>query len=191
MAETGFVEQNVDAGLVSELPPARSKHWTPRQKAAVVAAVQSGTLTLGEACERYMLTGEEFQSWKEALDQAGVAGLRLSARPERRSAQRELISEPATAVLHSGERVDCLITDIGDHGARLMFTIAPVLPNTFELQCAKSGRSWWVCPIWNRGQIVGVRFDNPLPPPWTIKSGLGGWLLGRRRTVAIDRISPL
>jgi hypothetical protein len=82
------------------------------------------------------------------------------------------------------------VTDIGDHGARLSFSSLPALPNTFELHFTNSGRSWWVCPIWDRGEVAGVRFDNPLPPPWTIKSGLGAWLLGRRRTVVIDRISP-
>jgi hypothetical protein len=101
MAETGFAEQTGGAQLAAELPPPGSKHWTPRHKAAVVAAVRNGSLTLSEACDRYMLTGEEFQAWKEAFDEEGISGLRLSARPERRATQRERVSEPAIAVLHA------------------------------------------------------------------------------------------
>jgi hypothetical protein len=33
------------------------------QKAIVVAAVRHGLITLGEACERYHLTTEEYVSW--------------------------------------------------------------------------------------------------------------------------------
>ena len=36
--------------------------------------------------------------------------------------------------------------------------------------------------------VAGVGFSNPLPAPWVIKSGLGAWLLGNRRTVSIDRV---
>jgi hypothetical protein len=38
--------------------------------------VDGGLLTLGQACERYGLTLEEFAGWELALHQHGVAGLR-------------------------------------------------------------------------------------------------------------------
>jgi hypothetical protein len=48
------------------------------RKAAVVAAVRSGLLSLEEACSRYMLTVEEFLSWQHSIDQHGLAGLRAT-----------------------------------------------------------------------------------------------------------------
>jgi hypothetical protein len=60
------------------LPTAGTKRWVPRRKAEVVAAVRGGLLTLNEACERYRLTPEEFAAWQEAMDQFGLAGLRVS-----------------------------------------------------------------------------------------------------------------
>lgn len=60
------------------LPPANTKRWVIRRKAEVVAAVRGGLLTLEEACERYMLTIEEFQSWQKAIEQHGLPGLRAT-----------------------------------------------------------------------------------------------------------------
>ena len=47
---------------MGRLPPANTRRWVVRRKAAVVAAVQSGKITLEEACQRYQLTEEEFRS---------------------------------------------------------------------------------------------------------------------------------
>jgi len=60
------------------LPPASTKRWGARRKAAVVAAVQCGRITLEEACRRYELSEEEFSSWRRAFETYGVAGLRVS-----------------------------------------------------------------------------------------------------------------
>ena len=170
-----------------DLPPPGERHWLPRHKAAVVAAVRSKVLSLEEASERYRLTAEEFLSWKAAIDQKGIKGLNASPR-ERRRTPRQVISEPSTARLYAGTEVDCVITNISDTGARLRFGSTGSLPSIFELHCKRSGRSWWVNLVWQSGPRAGVRFSNPLPPPWTIKSGLAAWLLGKRRTVSIDRI---
>jgi len=37
----------------AELPPPNTKRWVVRRKAAVVAAVRAGVITLEEACRRY------------------------------------------------------------------------------------------------------------------------------------------
>ena len=49
-----------------ELPPPITR-WTSRHKAAVVAAVHSGEITLEEACGRYELSIEEFRSWESKI----------------------------------------------------------------------------------------------------------------------------
>ncbi len=63
---------------MAELPPANTRRWVVRRKAAVVAAVQNGKITLEEACRRYELTEEEFRSWQRAYQSHGLAGLRAT-----------------------------------------------------------------------------------------------------------------
>jgi hypothetical protein len=61
---------------LADLPAPGTTRWVIRRKAELIAAVRGGLLTLDEACNRYMLTVDEFLSWQYAVDQHGVAGLR-------------------------------------------------------------------------------------------------------------------
>jgi hypothetical protein len=63
---------------MGDLPPANIKRWVIRRKAAVVAAVQSGRITLEEACRRYQLSEEEFRTWQRAYESHGLPGLRAT-----------------------------------------------------------------------------------------------------------------
>jgi hypothetical protein len=63
---------------LSELPPVGTTRWVTRRKAAVVAAVREGVLTLEEACHRYQLSVEEFTSWQRLVDRHGLPGLRAT-----------------------------------------------------------------------------------------------------------------
>jgi hypothetical protein len=60
------------------LPPAETRRWSCRRKAAVVVAIRAGVLTPQQACERYMLSPEELFAWETALDQNGIPGLRVT-----------------------------------------------------------------------------------------------------------------
>jgi hypothetical protein len=60
------------------LPPPATKRWVARRKAAVVAAVRSGEITLEEACRCYQLSEEEFLSWERTFETHGLAGLRVT-----------------------------------------------------------------------------------------------------------------
>jgi hypothetical protein len=62
----------------AELPPPNIKRWVVRRKAAVVAAVQAGKITVEEACDRYQLSEEEFRAWQLALEAHGLPGLRVT-----------------------------------------------------------------------------------------------------------------
>jgi hypothetical protein len=59
-------------------PPGTSQRWVSSRKALVVAAVKGGLLTIGEACERYTLTREEFIGWEYAVARNGTLGLRVT-----------------------------------------------------------------------------------------------------------------
>lgn len=63
---------------IADLPPKNTTRWVIRRKAEVVAAVRGGLLSLEQACERYTLSFEEFESWQEAIDRHGLAGLRTT-----------------------------------------------------------------------------------------------------------------
>src|SRR5262245_41673338 len=63
---------------LASLPPPSTKRWVIRRKAAVVAAVRAGVLTLEEACQRYTLSIEEFLSWQQLIERHGLRGLRAT-----------------------------------------------------------------------------------------------------------------
>ena len=63
---------------MTELPSPKTRRWEARRKAAVVAAVSSGIITLEEACRRYQMSEEEFFAWQRALETFGLLGLRAS-----------------------------------------------------------------------------------------------------------------
>ena len=63
---------------MGDLPPPDTKRWVARRKAAVVAAVRSGRITMEEALRRYQLTEEEFLFWQRAFEVHGLAGLRAT-----------------------------------------------------------------------------------------------------------------
>jgi hypothetical protein len=64
--------------LSSYLPPADTKRWVARRKAAVVTAVRSGAISIEEACCRYHLSEEEFLAWERRIKADGVPGLRIT-----------------------------------------------------------------------------------------------------------------
>jgi transposase-like protein len=60
---------------MTELPPSNTRRWVARRKAAVVAAVSSGVITIEEACHRYHVSEEEFFAWRRAFENFGIRGL--------------------------------------------------------------------------------------------------------------------
>jgi len=50
---------------LAQMPRVGLKRWTQRDKVLVVAAVQGGLLSFGEACSRYPPYADEYLSWHE------------------------------------------------------------------------------------------------------------------------------
>lgn len=73
--------------LLSGLPPAETRRWSSRRKAAIVTAIRAGVLNRQEACARYRLSLEELAAWETALDQNGIPGLRVTRLQIYRGAQ--------------------------------------------------------------------------------------------------------
>ncbi|MBV9374086.1 MAG: DUF1153 domain-containing protein [Alphaproteobacteria bacterium] len=75
---------------MTDLPPPNTKRWVARRKAAVLAALREGAITLEEACRRYELSEEELQSWQRAFDAHGLPGLRATRLQGRRGGRPNL-----------------------------------------------------------------------------------------------------
>jgi Protein of unknown function (DUF1153) len=69
------------------LPAPDTERWVARRKAAVVAAVRSGEITIEHACRVYHLSQEEFLSWARAFEIHGLAGLRATRIQQYRAAR--------------------------------------------------------------------------------------------------------
>jgi hypothetical protein len=83
--ETGLLA-GPKLAMDAELPPPHTVRWTARRKAAVVAAVRAGKITLEEACRYYQLSEEEFLGWRHVFEAHGLRGLKVT-RGYRRNAK--------------------------------------------------------------------------------------------------------
>jgi hypothetical protein len=63
----------------ADLPPADTRRWVASRKAVVVRAVIHGLITETEALERYGLSNEEFDLWRDSVARHGEKGLRVTA----------------------------------------------------------------------------------------------------------------
>ncbi len=70
------------------LPPPGTLTWGARRKAVVIRAVREGILSLDQACERYLLSREEYAAWEAAFDRYGERGLQIKSRPYKRRPPR-------------------------------------------------------------------------------------------------------
>lgn len=82
---------------LADLPPPGTTRWVVSRKAAVVAGVKAGLLSLDEALQRYGISLDEFMCWKRLLDDFGVKGLRVTRikdyRPQAQSGTEPLSDE--------------------------------------------------------------------------------------------------
>ena len=82
-------EQPAPPQWPDDLPPPNTKRWVVRRKAAVVAAVRVGRITMQEALRCYQLTEEEFLSWQHAFEAHGLPGLRATRVQQYREPRRQ------------------------------------------------------------------------------------------------------
>lgn len=69
-----------DGSILSraDLPAADTLRWVASRKAVVVRAVQYGLLNLNDALDRYALSQEEFDLWRNAVEKHGAKALRVT-----------------------------------------------------------------------------------------------------------------
>jgi transposase-like protein len=86
--KTPFREPGSGTPLIANLPRPSTQRWVVRRKAAVVAAVRSGGITIEEACRAYELSEEEFLAWQRAFEAYGLAGLHVTRLKQYRATAR-------------------------------------------------------------------------------------------------------
>lgn len=66
---------------LADLPDTKTTRWVASRKAKVVRGVEYGLISRDEAIRRYDLSDEEFDGWVAAIARAGMAGLKVTQRP--------------------------------------------------------------------------------------------------------------
>ena len=64
---------------VEPLPPPGVRRWVHKRKAAVVAAILDGRVSVEKACEIYGLSADEILSWRDLVERHGIDGLRSTS----------------------------------------------------------------------------------------------------------------
>ena len=77
-----------------DLPSPDTKRWVARRKAEIVNAVRNGKMNIEDACRHYMLSTEEFAAWERAIDDHGIAGLRVTRLQVYRDAPPTRLTKP-------------------------------------------------------------------------------------------------
>ncbi|HHB81164.1 MAG TPA: DUF1153 domain-containing protein [Aliiroseovarius sp.] len=62
----------------ADLPPENTRRWVASRKAAVVKGVVFGLIPMKEALAKYGLSQDEFDEWKQAIEQHGEAALKAT-----------------------------------------------------------------------------------------------------------------
>lgn len=82
----------------------------------------------------------------------------------RLSARDRVIYGGVAAIGDSGATRDCVIRNISEHGATVVFRNGLNLPkDRMSLAIAKKGRCFTARVIWTRDNIVGVAFNSEAP----------------------------
>ena len=63
----------------ADLPPKDTRRWVASRKASVVKGVVFGLIPQTEALKMYGLSEEEFESWKNAIQEHGEVALKATA----------------------------------------------------------------------------------------------------------------
>ncbi|MEM5475064.1 DUF1153 domain-containing protein [Pacificibacter sp. AS14] len=63
----------------ADLPPPETRRWVASRKAIIVKAVAFGLIPLTEALKTYGLSEEEYNSWKNAIQNYGEVALKATS----------------------------------------------------------------------------------------------------------------
>lgn len=88
-------------------------------------------------------------------------GSKMSER--RRSTRQKSFLRGCVYIDRRRGAVDCLIRDISDEGARIIFSDAVSVPDVLELHIPQKEQTLRARVQWRRGHEIGLAFPVPLP----------------------------
>ena len=77
---------------------------------------------------------------------------------EKRGAARRRMLKPGRVILSDSTTISCIIRDMSDTGARIVFGGPVSLPASFRLAMVNADNVYAVDLIWHRGFAAGVSF---------------------------------
>lgn len=82
-------------------------------------------------------------------------------RGDKRKTRRHRLRRDAWIVLEAGQRNECVITNISDHGAHINVADSDALPDQFLMLLDENGATRRRCRvIWRKPREIGVKFDS-------------------------------
>jgi hypothetical protein len=78
----------------------------------------------------------------------------------RQSARGKVFFGGVAAINESGSTMDCVVRNIGEHGACVEFDAAAKLPDEIDLTIPRRGRSFLARTVWRQAGKVGLAFLN-------------------------------
>ena len=79
---------------------------------------------------------------------------------EHRIATRNRTLLPAQIEIYdSGVRLECVIKDLSETGARVALSGAVAVPRSFRMHIPKLNRSLMATIQWRRGELIGIAFE--------------------------------
>jgi hypothetical protein len=91
---------------------------------------------------------------------ATLRSTRESAPKDSRRAQREKVRLPASVVFAGGAlRIDCFVTELSTHGAKLELPLIITSAATLELTIPERNLKRVARVVWRRGLLSGVKFE--------------------------------
>ena len=64
--------------MAEEFPSPDTRGWAIRRKAIGTYAVEKKIISLEDACQRYGISLEEFESWRRLIEQHVIGGLQVT-----------------------------------------------------------------------------------------------------------------
>lgn len=84
---------------------------------------------------------------------------------DNRGAGRRRMLKQGRIILSDWTAVDCILRDISDSGARIVFAGPTSLPKEARLLVVSTNEMYPVEVAWQRGLNAGVQFTGPPRPP--------------------------
>jgi hypothetical protein len=80
---------------------------------------------------------------------------------KRHSPRHRVLKAGKIAYANGSIVIDCTIRNLSDTGARLQVPTSVAIPDRFEFGEAASARRRRATVMWRRGDLMGIRFDEP------------------------------